>query len=138
MHKILYKLSMLSLLLVMSLVVYITYLNVVKSNEFYVTDPVGVEIESVKRGDILPVTFHYCKKVGRSAIISYQLVNGQIINLSQNDVVTSASCHGEDKLVEIPHSIPPSAYKLIINVTYDRSIFKKESYTYETAYFKIK
>lgn len=137
-HKILYRLSILSLLFTVSFVLYVTYVNVVTSNEFYLTSPISLEKENLKRGDILPVNFSFCKKANKEAKITYQLVNGQIINLSQVDTVTSSKCIDEADLVQIPHTIPPSEYKLIIRVSYSRSIFKTESYVYETDKFTLK
>jgi hypothetical protein len=137
-HKILYKLSILSLLFTVSFVLYVSYINLVKSNEFRLTSPISVAKANIKGGDILPVNFSFCKKAGKEAKISYQLVNGQIINLSQVDIVTSSTCIDETDLVQIPHTIPASEYKLIIRVSYARSIFKTETYVYETEVFNIK
>lgn len=137
-HKILYRLSILSLLFTVSFVLYVTYVNVVTSNEFYLTSPIRLEKENLKRGDVLPVHFSFCKKANKEAKITYQLVNGQIINLSQVDTVTSGECIDEADLVQIPHTIPPSEYKLIIRVSYSRSIFKTENYVYETDTFTLK
>lgn len=138
MHKLLYKLSILSLVLTCSFVIYVTYISLVKSNEFHLTAPITLEKENIKRGDVLPVNFSFCKKDGKETKISYQLVNGQVINLSQVDTLLDKECMDEADLIQIPHTIPPSTYKLIINVSYQRSIFKIENYRYETEAFNIK
>lgn len=138
MHKILYKFSIMSLLLTVAFVVYVSYINIFPSNNFYLEKPITIDNSSVKRGDILPVNLSYCKKTNRKAKITYQLINGQVINLSQVDVVDSSTCSTKTDFVEIPHTIPPSQYKLIINVSYERSLFKVETYHYETPLFNIK
>lgn len=138
MHKILYKLSILSLVLTVSFVLYVTYIQVFPSNNFYLTQPISIDSTNVKKGDILPINLSYCKKTGKKASISYQLINGQVINLSQVDIVEGEDCTTKTDFVQIPHTIPPSQYKLIINVSYERSLFKVEKYHYETPLFNIK
>lgn len=138
MHRILYKLSILSLVFTVITVVYLAYVQIIQSNDFYLTEPVTIDSTNIKRGDILPVNFSFCKKTGKQATISYQLVNGQVINLSQVNIVEADKCNKKSDFVEIPHTIPPSNYKLIINVSYERSVFKTEHYKYETPTFNIK
>lgn len=135
-HAILYKASMLSLFVVMAFMVYILYLNVTNSAGFKINAPIKI-ISKDYVNESLQFNFNYCKG-SKIAHVEYKLINGQVITLSQNDLITSSGCEDASLDLHVPKSVPNGEYFLQVNVEYERSIFKKEHYIFTSPKFIIK
>ena len=130
-HKILYRISIATLVLVASTALYFLYSIIVA--DFRLNTPLSSERSEVARTENQMLHFDYCTNV--KATVNYQLIDGQIIDLAQETTVSG--CDKKDKSVLIPPTINKGKYKLRVIASY-QILFIKYEKSYDTSYFNVK
>lgn len=99
---------------------------------------VQTEKTSYKLGEPISYVLDYCKGTDVPPTVSRELVDGQIIMLSDNSGYLPIGCHTTTvETAVIPNSIVPETYYLDVTVRYPINPFRTETVHYRTNSFQV-
>lgn len=123
---------------------YVVYLathevRTLEVKNFSYTSPIPVMTPILHPGDVLKYTFDYCKFFDGVPTSERQLVDGQIIPLT-NEVKNATlpmGCHTTERDVVIPETVNPGKYYLNVKLHYQVNALRSEEVDYYTDYFQV-
>lgn len=135
--KVAYKASMVVIGIAIAFVLWIGYSVFVPTQVLEVEVPIPATPTEVKAGDVVNLSFNYCKTKDLDSYIKIDFLGNYVIPSLSTTRSFPVGCHNEILAISIPAGTPNGVYSVRLEIDYRVNALRTEHYIFDSVDIKV-